>query len=376
MRVLFWSGTFWPHIGGVEILSTKLLLALRECGHEFVVVTVQRNPDQPTEERYEGIPIYRFPFRSNYSSAEQLTIGLMKVKQQVTQLKRTFEPDLVHINAGGVSEFFHLITANAYPAPLLATLHGEWPTENNAITKNILHAAAWVVGCSAAIVNKGRQLVPEITSRSCVVYNGLELPCLLPAPLPIEEPRVLCLGRLSPEKGFDAAVTAFASIVKRFPRARLVIVGDGPERIRLEREIGELGLTHRVELVGAVAPDAVPALLNTVTIVLIPSRQESFGLVALEAALMARPVVATCVGGLPEVVAHEQTGLLVEPEDPRALAEAIAYLLDHPPTATYMGQAARSRAQAVFGWKQHVNAYDALYRKLGRNTSQVERSSL
>src|SRR5262249_26205653 len=159
---------------------------------------------------------------------------------------------------------------------------------------------------------------------------------------------------LSPEKGFDIALTAFASLVRRFPRAHLIIAGDGEERSKLEHQIRRLGLATRVELTGAIAPDEVPALLNTVTAVLIPSRQEPFGLVALEAALMARPVVATRVGGLPEVVRHEQTGLLVKPEDPGALAAALAHLLDHPDTASRMGQAARRRAQEVFSLERCV----------------------
>jgi len=132
----------------------------------------------------------------------------------------------------------------------------------------------------------------------------------------------------------------------------------------LERQIDELGLTDIVDFIGWVAPREVPALLNTATVVLMPSRQESFGLVALEAALMARPVIATRVGGLPEVVVHEQTGLLVEQENSGALAEAIAYLLAHPHTAIHMGQAARLRAQQVFSWERHVTAYDVLYQQL------------
>ena len=145
------------------------------------------------------------------------------------------------------------------------------------IVRQVLGAAAWVAGCSAAVLDKGRQLAPEITSRSSVIYNGLGLPSLRPRPLPADRPRLLCLGRLSPEKGFDIAVTAFASLVRRFPGARLVIAGDGPERTKLEQQISELGLAHRVELAGAVTPSEVPALLNTVTAVLLPSRQESFG---------------------------------------------------------------------------------------------------
>jgi glycogen(starch) synthase len=79
---------------------------------------------------------------------------------------------------------------------------------------------------------------------------------------------------------------------------------------------------------------------------------------------MARPIVATRVGGLPEVVVHGETGLLVESENSDALAEAILFLLNHPDTARKLGGAARDRAQIVFNWERHVDAYDALYQKL------------
>ena len=242
MRVLFWSGIFWPHIGGVEILATKLLSVLQERGYEFIIVTSQGHQDQPDIEQYDGIPVYRFPFRGPHSDLDQLTTGLLKVKQQVSQLKRTFEPDLVHINAVGLSDFFHLITANASPAPLLATLHGEWPKNRNELVKRTLQAADWVAGCSAAILDKARQLVPGITPRSSVIYNGVEATTLSPSPLPTGAPQLLCVGRLSQEKAFDVAIVAFASLIHRFPKARLIIVGDGPERTALERQSSKLGL--------------------------------------------------------------------------------------------------------------------------------------
>jgi glycosyltransferase involved in cell wall biosynthesis len=80
---------------------------------------------------------------------------------------------------------------------------------------------------------------------------------------------------------------------------------------------------------------------------------------------MARPVVATRVGGLPEVVVHQETGLLVEPEDYVGLAEAVACLLEHPEAAVQMGQTGRRRVQKMFGWQRCVDAYEALYKKLG-----------
>ncbi|MBA2446830.1 MAG: glycosyltransferase family 4 protein, partial [Chloroflexi bacterium] len=91
---------------------------------------------------------------------------------------------------------------------------------------------------------------------------------------------------------------------------------------------------------------------------------EGLPLVAVQGAQMARPVVATPVQGLAEVVVDEQTGLLVEPEDTQALVRAVAFLLDHPEVAGRMGALARDRAQETFGWERHVDAYDGLYRKL------------
>jgi glycogen(starch) synthase len=359
MRVLFWSGAFLPQIGGIGVLAAQLLPALRGRGYEFIVVAPKSHSDLPDKAQYQGIPVYRFPFWNSLVNIDEL----MEVKQQVVKLKRIFTPDLVHINAAGRDDFFHLTTANAYPAPLLVTLHGEWVLQANAIVGSVLRSADWVVGCSKAILDKGRQLVPAIIPRSGVIYNAVEAPSLLAEPLPTA-PRLLCLGRISQEKGFDLALTAFASIVKQFPHARLVMAGDGPERATLAKQAAEMGLKDTVDFVGWVAPENVPALINTATMVVMPSRFESLPVVALQAAQMARAVVGTRVGGLPEVVLHQQTGLLVEKEDSQALAQAIVFLLEHPETATQLGQAAREQAQKEFNWQRHVDAYAALYRKL------------
>ncbi len=364
MRVLFWTGTFWPNIGGVEVLAAKLLPALRERGYEYTVIAPKTHGELPDEARYSGIPIYRFPFRNNLNdrSIEHLT----ETRRKIVALKRAFAPDLVHINAVGFENFFHLTTANAHRVPALVTLHGKWPNQADTIVKHTLLDADWVVGCSAAILEEGRKLAAEITPRSCVIHNGLEAPSISPTPLPFDPPRLLCLGRIAREKGFDLALSAFRAILHRFPHARLVIAGNGPERDALEKQAIDQGVSQAVEFVGWVPPARVPDLINSSTIVVMPSRQDSLPLVALEAALMARPLVVTRVGGLPEIVEHQQSGLLVESEDDNGLINAISFLLGHPDAAVQMGEAARRRAQAVFGWERHVDAYDGLYKRLMR----------
>lgn len=372
MRVLYWVEGFWPYIGGTEVWATKYLLALRDRGNEVMVVTRQDSADLRQEDQYRGILVYRFPVCSALMDGN--IDQLIETRQQVARLKRTFAPDLIHQSSVGPSILFHLDTAHVHPAPHLITLHGGGTLVAggpDSLVGRALRTADWVVGCSAAILHQGRQLVPEITPCSSIIYNGLEFPLFPPKPLPFDAPLLLCLGRLDQAKGFDLALNAFSSVVARFPQARLVMAGDGPERLELKRLTTKLGLSDVVDFAGWVAPDAVQALMNTATVVVMPSRREAFGLVALQAAQMARPVVATHVGGLPEVVVHQQTGLLVESGDSNALAEAIAFLLDHPETANQMGQAARRRAREVFSWTRCLDAYESLYRKLTKMASHA-----
>jgi glycosyltransferase involved in cell wall biosynthesis len=232
------------------------------------------------------------------------------------------------------------------------------------LLEHILRSASWVAACSQATLEHARRTVPDCALTSSVIYNGLEMPELPRMALPLDPPRILYLGRLADEKGADLAVAAMASLTQLFPSARLVIAGDGPSRRSLELLAAELGVDHAVHFVGWVAPSAVPSLMNMATLLGMPSRTEGFGLVALESALMSRPLVATQVGGLPEIVAHGETGLLVEPEDSHGLAEAVIALLQHPDQATYMGQQARRRVQQLLGLERCVDAYDALCRRL------------
>ena len=181
------------------------------------------------------------------------------------------------------------------------------------------------------------------------------------------------------DKGFDVALDAVAMLLDRFPQLRLTIAGDGPARAGLEQQALTLGISKAVRFAGWVDPEKIPELMNKASIVVMPSRwQEPFGLVALEAALMARPVVASHVGGLPEVVVHGKTGLLVESENPVTLSKGIAHLLENPTIARKMGEEGRSHAQEDFGWERYVGAYDVLYRRLiaGVQTETVSQAAM
>lgn len=253
-----------------------------------------------------------------------------------------------------------------YKAPTLISLHGLGPQlpEETPLTEQLLASGDWIAAVSGAVLKQAHDFLPGIASRSSIVYDGLDPPSLSPAPLDFGHPSVLCLGRLTSEKGFDTAVVSFASVLDQIPNAHLIIAGDGPERPSLEETAQTLGLETAVEFLGWVPPDRVPTLINEVTLVLVPSRYEGFGLSALEAAHMARPVVACRTGGLPEVVLDGETGLLVEPDDPPALARAIVRLLQDRELAEQLGRAARKRTRHLFSLDRCVDNYESLYNRL------------
>lgn len=367
MKVLYWTQLFWPYVGGVEVAAARLLPALRQRGYEFQVVCSHGALALPDEDQFDGIPIHRFDFYR--ALAERRPAQILALTRRLAQIKQAFQPDLIHINFTDPSIFFHMRTASAHSAPLLVSfriaVNIAAPGPDQSLLREVLRSANWVLANSSAIQGDLRELEPGIAGRSSVMYECEDPPGLEPAPLPFNPPVLLCLGRVVDDKGFDVAVAAFARVAGRFPAARLVIGGDGPARPALEQQAAALGLADRVQFIGWVAPDEVPALINTATIMLVPSRwREAFGKVALEAAHLARPVIAARVGGLPEIVLDGQTGLLFEREDSAGLAEAIASLLQRPALAESLGRAARPRSLAVFGWTPYLDGHDTLYRKL------------
>lgn len=160
MRVLFWSDTFWPQIGGVEVLAAKLLPALQARGFEFAVVAPKSHPDLPDQETFRGVPVRRFLFFNNLNL--DAVEHIAETRDKLIEFKRSFAPKLIHLNHAGVSHFFHLITSKVHASPTLLTLHGEWPDRASSIVGRTLRSAEWVAGCSAAILNKARTLAPEI----------------------------------------------------------------------------------------------------------------------------------------------------------------------------------------------------------------------
>jgi glycosyltransferase involved in cell wall biosynthesis len=175
------------------------------------------------------------------------------------------------------------------------------------------------------------------------------------------EPRLLCIGRLIPIKGHLVLLRALAQARAQVPPVTLDVAGRGPLEPALKSYARELGLEGSVRFLGFVSP--VQQAIETAAIVVVPSLGEGFGMVALEAMERSRPVIASAVGGLPEIVADGETGLVVPPADAETLADAIVALAGDLSRATEMGSAGRTRALAEFTPERCVERVEELYER-------------
>jgi len=286
------------------------------------------------------------------------------------------ETDIVHAHNGRTALAAALAVRLAGRGRCVMTQH--FLTPNHATQrgpKAVLSNAAhhWVVGRMSRILAisqavreamLARQEAPD--SKITVVPNGITAPDAGNAAetrrslsVGADTPLIVCAARLEREKDIASLISAVKSVRKKVPDVRCFIAGEGAERNALAAQIGALGLEDSVTLLGFRA-DA-PALMAAADVFVLPSLAEPFGLVLLEAMALGRPVIATRAGGPLEIVVDGETGFLVPPSSPDALAGALQTLLEGPALARRMGENGQARYQAQFTAAKMSQAILAVY---------------
>jgi glycosyltransferase involved in cell wall biosynthesis len=338
VRVLVVSGIWPPDVGGPATHAPELAGYLHGRGHEVEAVTYADRTPAPA------------PYPLRWVS-RTLPRGVRHVRGALLVRERAAAADVVYSTgtigrtaAGAVLArtplVLKLTSDPAYERALAYGLHdGDVESFQRADGARIgvlrrsrdlaLARAAHVVIPSASLrdLALGWGLDPE---RVTVVPNPIEPPAELPEREELrrrhglEGPTFVFAGRLAPQKLLGVALEALT----RLEPVTLVVAGDGPDREALERRAGELGLDGRARFLGPQPREAVLELLRAADGVLLPSSWENFPHVLVEALSVGTPVVATAVGGVPEIVEDGTNGLLVPPNDPDSLAAAIGRLLD------------------------------------------------
>jgi len=298
--------------------------------------------------------------------------------------------DIVHINK-------NTLAIHAIPAARLAGAAVIWHVRNR--VSRFGRVGAWLVPrcsrlvfVSESIALPFRRAFPDAAGKMAVVHEGIE-PSLFAArdagagfraTLGIEpgQPLVGTLGRFTPWKGQDDFLRAAAQVAAKHPEARFLVVGDclsSPAeraadetyRDNLHALASSLGISAKVIFTGF--REDVPAVMNALDVFVLPSHEEPFGIVVLEAMAAARPIVATAAGGVPDIVRDGREALLVPPRDAEAMAAAIHRLLAEPDLAAALGRAAQERVAAEFPLWRHAAQFREIYNMLGEERSRLDK---
>lgn len=358
MKALFWTDGFWPRTGGIETQGLEFIKGMHQRGHEYRVFAQQDFPHYKEREVYEGISIRRF----NFTLVQQSLSYLRVIQNELQETIDEFQPDFIHLNASsGLAALVFLLIKTMFQIPVILTLHAPFfYNKKNPFLAQIIDSAHLVCCVSQWVLDQTKALLPEAKNKLKLIYNGLSPQNTSATPLSFHPPVILLLGRLSEEKGFDTAIQAFALLKKRHFEGKLIVAGGGPEALFLKKLVMELALEQCVEFTGELEREAGLYWINQATLVVVPSYFESFGLVALEAMHLRRPVIASKIGGIQEVVLDHETGFLVPPHDPIALSEAIYTLLSDPNKATELGLNGYKRAMSCFTLEENMKMYEDL----------------
>ena len=405
MRVLIVSSTYHPVVGGVQTVTHNLALHLVRKGHEVQVVTNHYPRSLPLRETLDGVSVERMLF---------LTPGLSSLKRKrpdlflasfyfypnslwrLRKIVRSFRPDVVNVHFPDQQIPFVLALRGLINVRLVVSLHGHdiervnmddlGPNENGISglhyqrpavdrLRSILLRADAVTACSQYLLEKAIRFEPSIGSKGLVIHNGIDpMRFRNKQSYVCDRPYILALGRLVHAKGFDMLLEAFAQTESG--ETILMIAGEGDERESLQNQTRQLGLEGRIRFFGPATQEQAIGLLNGCSLVVIPSRSESFGIVALEALAAGKPILATRVGGLCELLADVQNQF---PAPPSAWSSGVYHSIGHhfamlvDPNADALSKGLRnalasnphsdrdtSRVMDHYLWERVANHYEAV----------------
>jgi glycosyltransferase involved in cell wall biosynthesis len=204
---------------------------------------------------------------------------------------------------------------------------------------------------------------PAMSAKAVCIHNGVDLDRFHSeqTDAPREDRYILFVGRIAEPKGLDVLLHAASSVLAGNPRLRVAIVGDGPLKTAMQSLAFQLGIQDKTVFLGAKRPEEVAALLRGCEVFVLPSRAESFGIVILEAMACKRPVIATTVGGIPEIITNGENGLLVPPDDATALAGALRRVLSDKALQDMIAFNAYRTVRDQFAFDRTASAYERAF---------------
>ncbi len=352
-----------------SIHTVRWVNALAQRGHHIHLITQH----QPIDQIHSDVVIHMLPFKSLLG----YFLNVFRLKKKLHNIS----PQFLHVHyasgygtLGRLSGFYPFILSvwgnDVYDYPNNSAIH-------KSIIINNLFSANWVCSTSEAMAKYTQNICPELRNISITPF-GIDVDKFCPIHQDKDKNSDLItvgtIKTLTPKYGVDILIKAFAqayqNLKKTFPeianKLRLLIVGEGKERKKLESLTTELGIKKITKFTGRVNHIEVPKYINYLDIYVAVSRfdSESFGVSVIEASACCLPVIVSNVGGLPEVVKNEITGIIVERENIQATANAIIRLIQEPILREKMGNAGREYVLANYEWNENITRMEKVYEQL------------
>ena len=365
--------TCYPTYGGSGVVATELGMELAARGHEVHFISYAppiRLTDTNDRIQFHEVEISSYPLFDHAPYALSLAVKMMEVAE-------TESLDLLHVHYAiphSVSAFLARSMAAPRRLPFITTLHGTDITlvGNDRsflpITKFSIEQSDGVTAISHYLkqrtledfdIKHPIEVIPNFVN--CDLYLRKDDPGLRAEWAPGGEPILMHLSNFRPVKRLTDVIEIFALVREKMP-AKLVLIGDGPDRGAAEYIVRKKKLVRDVHFLGK--QDRVYKHLSQADLFLLPSDMESFGLAALEAMACEVPVVASNVGGVPEVIEHGVDGYLHEPRDVKAAAKHALEILSRQDRGRAMGQTARINARKKYCANDVIPLYEEYYRQV------------
>ena len=368
LKIAILVHTFPPFLGGTEIATYNIARYLVKKGNKVDVITFGNNI-LPEEDVQDGIFIHRI----NITSGNKI----LRIYQRVNKISRLLaeiKPDVIHVQMA-LSTACQAIIINKIILQRLLVVYGRGSDIYFAKTplrkfklRFILKHADEVI----ALTNDMKKEMQKVYNRAvAVIPNGIEIKPIQPTcrsrirnhlGIANDEKVIISVGVIRPVKGFEYLIRAMNIIIAEMPDTKLVIIGEGPEKEALIKLSERMSLDESILFLGEIPNEKIPDYMSAADIFVLPSLSESFGIVNLEAMSVGLPIVASNVGGVPELVVNGENGFLVEPGNITQIAEKVLYLLADAKLRETISQNNKSKAMS-YSWDRTVDLLEEVYRK-------------
>jgi len=366
MKILHVTKKYPNAVGGDAIVVSNLEKQQKKNGHEVFILTTN------CDDILNKPNVTKFGLKDNSQHLDTITwrrifslIGLyFRSKKIISQIK----PDVVHSHS--IDMGFVLSSAcRKYNIPIINTFHGgifsitDRDKKRSFIERYLIKKAKFKVITTPN--KKDLKLAKGVYNNLVYIPNGVDLSKFKNIKHKINKtPKILFVGRIDRLKGLDYLIDSAKILQDKKIEFEIELVGDGKDMEMYKERVKEMNLNKKIKFLGRKSPEDTLKHYQTADIFVLPSLDESFGIVLIEAMACKKPVIGTKVGGIPYVINPNKDGLLVPPKNPQALADAIIKILKNPKLAKQMGEAGYKKVKENFTWSIQVDKTNKLLKEL------------